>query len=189
MPGEVMVSDRHRLWGEGPVQVDGATGGRKGPTGFEIAMAVAVLLLIFAVYIHSSRNTAAVEANGARISALEAEAGRHAAAGPGPGAASADEVRRLKARIDTLEKQIAQMKNGVRMRRGVPVPASGELGGGPGQLAPQRLQPPPENATEQLLAPGQGSTDWANSLPPQGDLPRYERRISPDGKLILRKLQ
>ncbi len=184
-----MGSNRSRLWGEGLSQEEKAEASGGGWTGTQVAAAVLLLLLIFAVFIHSSGNTASIERNAARIAALEAEAGNRpqADAGAAAAAATASEVKRLKQRIASLERQIGSLDRAASQRKGIAVPVS-VPGRGFGMLAPQRLQPPPGNAAERLLAPDQGSSDWSQTLP-EGDLPRYQRSISPDGKLILRKLQ
>lgn len=177
-----MVADDRRLWGEGPSDEHLASDAGGRWTGAQIATVIAVLLLIFAVYIHSSRNTAAIDDNGARIATLEARAGKTA------DVASGREIQRLEKRIANLEQELVRLKRGERKGRAAAGAAAGVLVSAPGMLAPQRLQPPPGNAAERLLAPDQGSAEWSQT-PPEGDLPRYQRSISPDGKLILRKLQ
>ena len=169
------VNARNR-WGE-VTQRKGAAAGetaRRNPPVPLVLGLIALVLVGFAEYIRASRNTAAIEANSRRLSALEQMAGDRAAP---------LDVSRLKERIDALENELRQMKNG-------PNEAAAALGSLPiptGGYLLQRLQPPPGSGSEELLAPDQGSLDVPRAT--GGDLPHYERRISPDGKLILRKIQ
>ena len=175
----MLVNSRDR-WGEMPRAEGGASEERRGrnlPVPIVVGL-IALVLVGFAVYIRASGNTAAIEANGRRLDALEASAGR---AGE---EASPAAIATLEKRVAALERELQRLKGG---RRAGAASGFGALSTSPGGYPPQRLQPPPGSGAEELLAPDQGSLDVPNAT--EGSLPRYERRISPDGKLILRKIQ
>ncbi|WP_052522722.1 hypothetical protein [Ensifer sp. BR816] len=100
--------------------------------------------------------------------------------------AGADELAIVRQRVENLQKAVLELDDG--MRSGLPSSGGSVILSAPGKGATQRLEPSLTTAATELE-----SQD--SSLPATGtegvvsNLPRYERSISPEGKLILRKVR
>ncbi len=157
-----------------------------------IALAVVFLPLNAGMLLYTAKNAADVRESREAIAAVKRsidglklqieKQGRHVVQG-----AKADELAIIRQQLEGLRKEIAEFDGGVRLS----APASGGsvILSAPGKGVTQRLQP-------SLGAPADG-LEMTEGDPPSAetdgtsvaDLPRYERSISPEGKLILRKVQ
>ncbi|THK36188.1 hypothetical protein EHS39_21000 [Ensifer sp. MPMI2T] len=100
----------------------------------------------------------------------------------------ADVAAPIRQQVERLGKDLSVLSE--RMRSGSLASGGSVILSAPGKGAMQRLEPPPEapsGAEPSALDEGQPAIDAESSS--VADLPRYERSISPEGKLILRKVQ
>ncbi|MCA1491877.1 hypothetical protein I6F11_13195 [Ensifer sp. NBAIM29] len=156
-----------------------------------IALAVVFLPLNAGVLLYTAKNAADVRESREAIAAVKRsidglklqieKQGRHVVQG-----AKADELAIVRQQLEGLRKEIGKFDGGVRFA----APASGGsvILSAPGKGVTQRLAPSPgapaggPDVAEDTSAAESGGTSIA-------DLPRYERSISPEGKLILRKVR
>ncbi|AWI61171.1 hypothetical protein ABIA22_006108 [Sinorhizobium fredii] len=100
--------------------------------------------------------------------------------------AKADELAIVRQRLENLQKAVSGLDDG--MRSGLPSSGGSVILSAPGKGATQRLEPSLTTAATELQ-PQDGSLPAMGTEGGVSNLPRYERSISPEGKLILRKVR
>lgn len=100
--------------------------------------------------------------------------------------AEADELAIVRQRLENLQKAVSELDGG--MRSGLPSSGGSVILSAPGKGATQRLEPSLTTAATELQ-PQDGSLPAIGTEGGASNLPRYERSISPEGKLILRKVR
>lgn len=151
-----------------------------------IALALVFLPLNAGILLYTAKNAADVRESREALAAVKRsmdglklqieKQGRHIAQG-----ARADELAIIRQRLEGLRKEMAKFDSGMRFAS----PGSGSvILSAPGKEITQRLEPSPGAAVEDLETSGDGAEGVS-----MADLPRYERSVSPEGKLILRKVR
>ncbi|WP_026617058.1 hypothetical protein [Ensifer aridi] len=102
--------------------------------------------------------------------------------------ATVDDAAALRRQVEKLEKDLSALHE--RMRSGFLASGGSVTLSAPGKEVMQRFEPSLEAPSgAELSSPADGQPAIESESPSVADLPRYERSISPEGKLILRKVQ
>lgn len=182
------------------IEPDGERRGRKatepGPARARFAPFVALALVFLplnaGILLYTAKNAADVRESREALSAVKRsidglklqieKQGRHITQG-----AKADELAIIRQRLESLHKEVAKMDGGTLFAS--PTASGSVILSAPGKEVTQRLEP-------SLWAPAADVDPSDGALPESGadggpvaNLPRYERSISPEGKLILRKVR
>lgn len=155
-----------------------------------IALALVFLPLNAGMLLYTAKNAADVRESREALAAVKrsldglkheiAKQGRHIAQG-----ARADELAIVRQRLEGLSKEMANFDDGMRFSS----PATGSvILSAPGKEVTQRLEPSPGAAGTEAADGGLPGTGAEGGVS-MADLPRYERSVSPEGKLILRKVR
>jgi hypothetical protein len=156
-----------------------------------VALALAFLPLHAGILLYTAKNAADVRESREALAAVKRsldglklqieKQGRHIAQG-----AKADELAIIRQRLEGLRNEMAKLDNGMRFAS----PGSGSvIMSAPGKEVTRRLEPSPGAAAEDLdVSDGTLPADGTDGVS-MADLPRYERSVSPEGKLILRKVR
>jgi hypothetical protein len=156
-----------------------------------IAIALMLLPLNAGILLYTAKNAADVRESGEMLAALKLsidglkvqidKQAHNITKG-----AKADDVAIIRQRVDSLLKEVADL--GGRMRTGLFASGGAQILSAPGKEA-QHI----ESSFGAVSVPRGIPNDSLASIGAQGvsvsDLPRYERSVSPEGKLILRKVQ
>lgn len=157
-----------------------------------VALALVFLPLNAGILLYTAKNAADVRESREALAAVKRsidglklqleKQGRHITQG-----AKADEVAIIRQRLESLHKEVAKIDGGTLFAS--PAASGSVILSAPGKQVTQRLEP-------SLWAPAADVDASDGALPESGtdgspvaDLPRYERSISPEGKLILRKVR
>ncbi|WP_245424336.1 hypothetical protein [Sinorhizobium sp. BJ1] len=108
--------------------------------------------------------------------------GRNIASG-----AKADELAIVRQRLENLQKAVAELDDGIRS--GLPSSGGSVILSAPGKEVTQRLAPSLSAAAADPEAQDGGLPSVGDEGVSVSNLPRYERSVSPEGKLILRKVR
>ena len=100
--------------------------------------------------------------------------------------AKSDELTAIRQHVERLGKDVSALDG--RMQSGLPASGGSLILSAPGKEVKQRLAPSPTTAAADLPATDDTSESGGEGLS-VADLPRYERSVSPEGKLILRKVR
>jgi hypothetical protein len=102
--------------------------------------------------------------------------------------ATADDAAVMRRQLDKLGKDLSALDE--RMRSGFLASGGSVILSAPGKDVTQRIEPSSAApAGLELSAPDEGIPATDIKSPSGADLPRYERSVSPEGKLILRKVR
>ncbi|CAN7328527.1 hypothetical protein [Pararhizobium sp. LjRoot238] len=157
-----------------------------------IAMALMLLPLNAGILLYTAKNAADVRESSETLASLKlsidglkAQIDKQAhtiAKG-----AKADDMAIIRQHVESLQKDVADLDG--RMRSGVFASGGAQILSAPGKEVTQYLEP-----SFGAVSVRRGiANDSLASIDAQGvsvsDLPRYERSVSPEGKLILRKVQ
>lgn len=157
-----------------------------------VALALVFLPLNAGILLYTAKNAADVRESREALSAVKRsidglklqieKQGRHITQG-----AKAHELAIIRQRLESLHKEVAKIDGGTLFAS--PAASGSIILSAPGKGVTQRLEP-------SLGAPAADQEVMDGSPPPvegdgtsMADLPRYERSISPEGKLILRKVR
>ncbi|MDK1389214.1 hypothetical protein QN224_27800 [Sinorhizobium sp. 8-89] len=154
-----------------------------------IALALLLLPLNAGILLYTAKNAAdsreslaALKRSIDGLKELVDKQGRHIAR-----SAKAEDVAIVRQRLESLRKQVADFDAG--MRSGLVASGGSLIMSAPGKGVTQRLEP----SANAFSAGLQVAEDNLGPTGAQGvsvaDLPHYERSISPEGKLILRKVR
>lgn len=155
-----------------------------------IAIALMLLPLNAGILLYTAKNAADVRESGETLAALKLsidglkvqidKQAHNITKG-----AKADDVTIIRQRVDSLLKEVADLDG--RMRTGLFASGGAQILSAPGKEVMQHIEPSFGAVSVR------SSNDSLASIDAQGvsvsDLPRYERSVSPEGKLILRKVQ
>lgn len=155
-----------------------------------IAVALLLLPLNAGILLYTAKNAADVRESRETLAALKRsidglkelvdKQGRHIAR-----SAKAEDVAIVRQRLESLRKQVADFDVG--MRSGLVASGGSLIMSAPGKGVTQRLEP---SANAAALQVAEDSLDLAGAEGVSvADLPQYERSVSPEGKLILRKVR
>lgn len=156
-----------------------------------IAIALMLLPLNAGILLYTAKNAADVRESGETLAALKLsidglkvqidKQAHNITKG-----AKADDVAIIRQRVDSLLKEVADLDG--RMRTGLFASGGAQILSAPGKEV-QHIEP----SFGAVSVPRGIANDSLASIDAQGvsgsDLPRYERSVSPEGKLILRKVQ
>ncbi|WP_027998874.1 hypothetical protein [Sinorhizobium arboris] len=102
--------------------------------------------------------------------------------------AEADETAAIRQQVEELGKIISALDD--RMHSGFLAAGGSVILSAPGKDVTQRLKPTSNTGPEtDFPEPEEGQPGTSADGPSVADLPRYERSVSPEGKLILRKVR
>lgn len=157
-----------------------------------IAIALMLLPLNAGILLYTAKNAADVRESGETLAALKLsidglkvqidKQAHNITKG-----AKADDVTIIRQRVDSLLKEVADLDG--RMRTGLFASGGAQILSAPGKEVMQHIEP----SFGAVSVPRGIPNDSLASIDAQGvsvsDLPRYERSVSPEGKLILRKVE
>ncbi len=156
-----------------------------------IAMALMLLPLNAGILLYTAKNAADVRESRETLATLKQsidglktqldKQGNNIAKG-----AKADEVAIIRQQVESLQKDVANLDS--RMRSGLFASGGAQILSAPGKDV-QHLQSSlaAVSTGEEILNDSPAAVDAGGVS--VADLPRYERSVSPEGKLILRKVQ
>jgi hypothetical protein len=156
-----------------------------------IALALLLLPLNAGILLYTAKNAADVRDSRETLAAvkLSIDALRAQIAKQGDNiakSAKADELALVRGHMESLQKGLADLD--VRMPSGMFASGGAQILSAPGREVMHRLEP----SFGAMSARGEIANDSLAAINGQGvsvtDLPRYERSVSPEGKLILRKV-
>lgn len=157
-----------------------------------IALALMLLPLNAGTLLYTAKNAAAVRESRESLSALKRSIDglkqqiNKQAVNIAKGA-KADDMAAVRKTVENLQKDVADLDD--RMSPSMFASSGSMIISAPGKDVTQRLMPSsysvsaPETAVDDVLA---AADTRGGSI---ANLPRYERSVSPDGKLVLRKVQ
>ncbi|MBX5237793.1 hypothetical protein [Rhizobium sp. NLR22b] len=166
------------------------------PRGSRNPLLVGLILMLLpvnaGVLIYTAKNSADVRESRETIAALkrsidglrgqmEKQSGNIA------DTAKADEVALIRQEIDSLQKSILSMNEGMRNDRSGARMGSALVLSAPGKEPAQFFAPSVRALSAETLTPDSTLASIEAGGIPINNLPRYERTLSPEGKLILRK--
>ncbi len=156
-----------------------------------IALALVFLPLNAGVLLYTAKNAADIRESREVLAGVKRsldglklqleKQGRNIARG-----AKADEVAIVRQRVENLQKAVSELDGG--MRSGLPSSGGSVILSAPGKAVTQRLEPSLSAAAADSEA-RDGSLPSVEADGVSMNLPRYERSVSPEGKLILRKVR
>ncbi|MDT4851577.1 hypothetical protein FQZ97_857610 [compost metagenome] len=157
-----------------------------------LALGLMLLPLNAGILLYTAKNAADVRESRATLSALKrsidglkqqiSRQAVHIASG-----AKADDIAAVRKSVEELQKDVADLDD--RMTPSMFASSGSMIISAPGKEVTQRLSPSPYSVS----APQSAVDDVLAAADPQGgsiaNLPRYERTVSADGKLVLRKVR
>lgn len=157
-----------------------------------IALALMLLPLNAGILLYTAKNAADVRESRETLSALKRsidglkqQISKQAV--NIAGGAKADEMAAVRKSVEELQKDVADL--GGRMSPSLFASSGSMIISAPGKDVTQRLS----STSLSVSAPVSAVDDVLAAAEPQGgsisNLPRYERTVSPDGKLVLRKVR
>ncbi|THK35417.1 hypothetical protein EHS39_24705 [Ensifer sp. MPMI2T] len=178
--------DGARQRGERPAKEPGRSKGAS-----LIAIALLLLPVNAGILLYTAKNAADVRDSRETLAALKRsidglkelvdKQGRHIAR-----SAKAEDVAIVRQRLESLRKQVADFDVG--MRSGLVASGGSLIMSAPGKGVTQRLEPSANAAAALQVADDSLALTGAEGVS-VADLPHYERSVSPEGKLILRKVR
>lgn len=157
-----------------------------------IAMALMLLPLNAGILLYTAKNAADVRESRETLAALKLSIdglkaqvdrqGHNIALG-----AKAEELTIIRQHVERMQKEVANLDG--QMRSSFSVSGGALILSAPGKEATQHLQPSFGAASARQEIPDDSLASIDSQGVSMADLPRYERSVSPEGKLILRKVQ
>ncbi|WP_331372329.1 hypothetical protein [Sinorhizobium chiapasense] len=187
IPDVDVESDGARQRGERPAKEPSRSRGAS-----LIAMALLLLPLNAGILLYTAKNAADVRESRETLAALKRsidglkelvdKQGRHIAR-----SAKGEDVAIVRQRLESLRKQVADFDVG--MRSGLVASGGSLIMSAPGKGVTQRLEPSGTTVSVGLEAADDSLALADAEGVSVADLPHYERSVSPEGKLILRKVR